>query len=121
MDRYHVIKRMRKLMNRLSLYLQGTVMTEIQVRNIIDELEALVKISEENSKKVIVSEGLLSRIKVFLEAFKHHIGIEKSNEPKVMGVDDLKDFLSRELGIKVAKDYVFHPHRNGFPLHMLVI
>ena len=121
MDKYHVLKQMRKLLNRLSLYLQGTVMTEIQVRNIIDELEALVKIAEESRKKVIVEESLLSRIKFFLEAFKHHIGLEKSSEPKVMGVEDLKEFLSRELGIKVSKDYVFHPHRNGFPLHLLVI
>jgi|GEM_PF-5616539 len=121
MDRYHIIKRMRKLLNRLSLYLQGTVMTESQVKNIIEELEGLVKISEESGKIVLVPREILTRVNFFLEAFKHHMGIEQSNDPEVMGMEDLKNFLSKELGIKVNKDYIFHPHRKGIPLHLLFI
>ena len=121
MDRYHIIKRLRKLLNRLSLYLQGTVMTETQIRNIVHEIEALVKIAEESGKKVIIPHNTISRIKFFIESFKHLTGIEKSHDKDVMGIEHLKDFLSEELGIKVNKDYMFHANRNGIPLHLLLI
>lgn len=122
MERYHITKRMNKLLSSLSHYLEGKVMTDEQIRYIVSELESLVRISEANGKMNLVPCKILTRINFFLEAFKHHAGIENSCDPDVMGIEDMKSFLSNELGINTNKDYVFLPkNRPAMPVQMLFI
>ena len=112
---------MRKLLYRVALYLQGTVMTESELRKIIRELEGLIDMVKKSRNKVIVPQSLIARVTLFIDAFKHHNGIQISENPEVTGIKDLKKFLSQELGIEVNRDYMFRGHRSGMPLHMFVI
>lgn len=47
--------------------------------------------------------------------------MEEANDRGSMNADELKMFLSEELGIEVNKDYLFRVNRNGKPLHLLFI
>ena len=121
MDRYHIIKRMRKLLGKVSLYLQGSNIPEQEVKNIVTELESLLNIPLGRGNGASIPDDIHSRVNIFLEAFKHYLGIEISNDPDIMGIEDMKVFLSKELGIKPKTDSVFHFHRAASPLHTLFI
>lgn len=121
MTRYHIIKRMRKLLGRLSQYLQGSIMSEAQLKETVNEIEKLTAALKEIKPAHHVPHSLIARVAIFIEAFKHHSGIEVSKDDNIMSMPDLKDFLSRELGIKITRHYLFGGHRSGMPLHYLYV
>lgn len=61
MDRYHIVKKMSKLLNKLALYLQGTIIPENELKRIVHEIEGLLLLLKSLSKKQQVPNELLSR------------------------------------------------------------
>src|SRR5579863_1435822 len=119
MERYHIIKRMRKLLGKVSLYLQDSHMTEQEIKNIVTELESLLNISPGSSNGVSIPDDIYLRVNIFLKAFKHYLGIEISTDPDIMGIEDMKAFLAKELGIRPKSGSVFHFHKAASPIHTL--
>ncbi|MGP8216493.1 MAG: Hsp20 family protein [Bacteroidia bacterium] len=103
MNRYKVIKRLKKLLNKLGAYLQGNMLAGKEVEPTLHELDSYIRDLKANVKNRIIPLALTEKIALFSEAFKHYTGIETSNNPEIKGMNDLQGFMAGLLGISILR------------------
>ncbi|MGP8214205.1 MAG: hypothetical protein ACLQQ4_01440 [Bacteroidia bacterium] len=117
MNKYRIIRRVKKLIEKLSSAMQGEVLNEIEVKPKLSELELLVEIIKANDRRYGIPKLTIERLELFTDSFREYLGAEKNSNPDISNMLHLKNYLMQELGIPEPS---LRPRRVNLP-YMLFI
>jgi hypothetical protein len=120
MEKYQMLRRIRRLLKKLGHSLQDPFIPGTEVSNTVRELEELILVAENKRKREVISQDRIIRLKLILEAFKHYAELEISQDPEVLNIINLKDFLARELGVEIKETGLNTPKKFS-PLYTLLM
>ena len=87
-------------MCRLALHAQEKVFTDAEVKEMLTKFDELVQQLHSNKKQGIELIAIEEEAIFYLEAYKHYLGIEKSNNGEVLTIADLRHYLAYQTGRK---------------------
>lgn len=102
-NRYSIIKRIKKIVNKLSDYMTGSVNNPKEIAILINEFEFLLKIIKTQEQRFNVPKNVVDRFVIFLETFKQYSRLRNNIAPGAPNLAYMENFLLEELGVNEKK------------------